>query len=137
MAILNEMVHNARIIPLDGRPHGTLPQWAGDSRGHWEGDTLVVETTNFLRETSLRGSSADTHLVERFRRIDPDTVEYVYTVTDPKTFSQPWTVMMPLRRTDGMLYEYACHEGNYGLVGILAGAREKERQAAEAAKKAD
>jgi len=137
VAILNEMVHNARVIPLDGRPHGTLRQWAGDSRGHWEGDTLVVETTNFLRETSLRGSSADTHLVERFRRIDPDTVMYEFTVTDPRTYTQPWTVMMPLRRTDGVLYEYACHEGNYGIVGILAGAREKERQAAEAAKAAD
>ena len=133
VAILNEMVHNARIIPLGGRPHGKLPQYAGDSRGHWEGDTLVVETTNFLRETSLRGSSANTHLVERFWRIDADTVMYEFTVEDPTSYSRPWTARMPLRRIDGALYEYACHEGNYGLKGILAGARKKEKAAKNAA----
>ena len=129
VVILNEMVHNARIIPIDGRPHGELPQWSGDSRGRWEGETLVVETKNFLRETSLGGSSADTSLVERFRRMDPDTVMYEFTVEDPNNFTRPWTAMMPLRRTDGPLFEYACHEGNIGMAGIMAGARRKDTQA--------
>ena len=128
VVVFNEMVHNARIIPLDGRPHGALRQWSGDSRGRWEGETLVVETRNFLRETSLGGSSRDTHVVERFRRVDPDTVLYEFTVEDPNNFTGPWTAMMPLRRTDGTLFEYACHEGNYGLEGILAGARRKNTQ---------
>jgi hypothetical protein len=127
VVILNEMIHNARIIPTDGRPHGTLRQWAGDSRGRWDGDTLVVDTINFERETSLSGSSASTHLVERFTRVDPDTVAYEFTVTDPTTYTRPWSAMMPLQKTDSLLYEYACHEGNYGLRGILAGARAKER----------
>ena len=128
VVIFNEMVHNARIIPLDGRPHGTLRQWTGDSRGRWEGETLVVETTNFLTETSLRGSSRDTELVERFRRIDPDTVMYEFTVEDPNNYTRPWTVTMPLRRTDGPLFEYACHEGNIGMHGIMAGARRQDTQ---------
>ena len=128
VVVLNEMVHNARIIPLDGRAHGTLPQYAGDSRGRWEGDTLVVDTTGFLRETSLGGSSKDTHLVERFRRVDPDTVMYEFTVEDASSYTRPWTAAMPLRRTDGPLFEYACHEGNIGLGGILAGARKKDIQ---------
>ena len=134
VAIVNEVVHNARIVPLDGRPHGSLRQWTGDSRGHWEGDTLVVETINFLRETSLGGSTADTHLVERFRRIDADAVMYEFTVEDPNSYNRPWTAMMPLRRTDGPLYEYACHEGNIWLYGILAGARNKDTQPAEGAR---
>ncbi|MCY4634170.1 MAG: hypothetical protein OXG04_06630 [Acidobacteria bacterium] len=129
VVILNEMVHNARIIPIDGRPHGELRQWSGDSRGRWEGETLVVETKNFLRETSLGGSSADTYLVERFRRVDPDTVMYEFTVEDPNNFTRPWTATMPLRRTDGTLFEYACHEGNIGMAGIMAGARRKDTQA--------
>ena len=129
VVILNEMVHNARIIPIDGRPHGELRQWSGDSRGRWEGETLVIETKNFLRETSLGGSSADTYLVERFRRMDPDTVMYEFTVEDPNNFTRPWTAMMPLRRTDGPLFEYACHEGNIGMHGIMAGARRKDTQA--------
>ena len=129
VVILNEMVHNARVIPLDGRPHGDLRQWSGDSRGRWEGETLVVETKNFLRETSLGGSSKDTYLVERFRRMDPDTVMYEFTVEDPNNFTRPWTAMMPLRRTDGPLFEYACHEGNIGMHGIMAGARRKDTQA--------
>ena len=123
VVVFNEMVHNTRIIPTDGRPHGKLRQWAGDSRGRWEGDTLVVDTINFLRETSLPGSSADTHLVERFTRVDADTVLYEFTVEDPNSYTRPWTAVMPLRRTDGPLYEYACHEGNYGLYNILAGAK--------------
>ena len=129
VVILNEMVHNARIIPLDGRAHGEIRQWSGDSRGRWEGETLVIETRNFLRETSLGGSSQDTYLVERFRRMDPDTVMYEFTVEDPNNFTRPWTAMMPLRRTDGPLFEYACHEGNIGMAGIMAGARRKDTQA--------
>jgi len=128
VVILNEMVHNARIIPLDGRAHGILPQYSGDSRGHWDGDTLVVETRHFLRETSLGGSSPETVLVERFRRVDPDTVMYEFTVEDPGGFTKPWTALMPFRRTEGPMFEYACHEGNIGLAGILAGARNLETQ---------
>ena len=128
VVILNEMVHNARVVPLDGRPHGALRQYSGDSRGRWEGATLVVETRNFLRETSLGGSSKDTYVVERFRRVDPDTVVYEFTVEDPNGYTAPWTAMMPLRRTDGPLYEYACHEGNIGLAGILTGARNLDTQ---------
>ena len=128
VVILNEMVHNARIVPLDGRPHGRLQQYAGDSRGRWEGETLVVETKRFLRETSLGGSSNSTHLVERFRRIDPDTVMYEFTVEDVNGYTRPWTASMPLRRTDGPLFEYACHEGNIGLAGILTGARNLDTQ---------
>ena len=129
VVILNEMIHNARIIPTDGRPHGTIRQFAGDSRGRWEGDTLVVETTNFLRETSLQGSTADMRLVERFTRVDRDTVKYEFTVSDPNSFTRPWSVVMPLSKTTGLLYEYACHEGNYGLYNIMAGARAKEKEA--------
>ena len=131
VAIVNEMVHNVRIIPLDGRPHGDLRQWSGDSRGHWDGDTLVVETVNFLRETSLGGSSVDTRLTERFWRVDADTVMYEFTVEDPNSYTRPWTAMVPFRKTDGPLYEYACHEGNVGLYGILAGARNKNTQAVD------
>ena len=130
--ILNEMIHNARIIPTDGRPHGVIPQWVGDSRGRWEGETLVVDTVNFKRETSLAGSSGKMHLVERFTRVDPATIRYEYTVTDPTSYTRPWTVVMPLKEADGLIYEYACHEGNYALRGILEGARARER--AEAAK---
>ena len=128
VVILNEMVHNARIIPIDGQPHGDLRQWSGDSRGRWEGETLVIETNKFRGETSLRGSTRDTYLVERFRRVDPDTVVYEFTVEDPNTLTRSWTATMPLRRTDGPLFEYACHEGNVGMHGIMAGARRKNTQ---------
>jgi len=130
VVIFNEMVHNARIIPIDGRPHGAFPQWSGDSRGRWEGDTLVVETINFRRETSLPGSTAATRVIERFTRVDPKTIRYEFTITDPSAYTQPWTAVMPLRAIDELLYEYACHEANYGLVGILRGARFREREAA-------
>ena len=132
VVIQNEMVHNARIIPLESSEHGKLRQWVGDSRGHWDGNTLVVETTNFLRETAARGSSKDSHLVERFTRLDADTVLYEFTFEDPNSFTQPWTAAMPMRRTDGPLFEYACHEGNIGLHGILAGARKLGTQAVSA-----
>src|SRR5580765_5528065 len=97
VVIVNEMVHNARIIPTDGRPHTKLRQWSGDSRGHWEGETLVVETINFRRETSLQGSTAETKVVERFTRVDPKTIDYQFTVTDPTSYTRPWTASMPLR----------------------------------------
>ena len=130
VVLLNEMVHNARIIPLDGSGHGTLPQWTGVSRGHWDGDTLVVETKNFLRETSFRNSSKNLHLVERIRRVDEDTLLYTFTVTDPTTWTAPWTVELPMRQSDLPIFEYACHEGNYGMDGTLTGARAVERRAA-------
>ena len=134
VVIQNEMVHNARIIPIDGREHGSLRQWVGDSRGHWEGETLVVETTNFLRETAARGSSEDSLLVERFRRIDSDTLMYEFTFEDKNNFTRPWTAAMPLRRTDGPLFEYACHEGNIGMHGIMAGARNLDTQAVDSSR---
>jgi hypothetical protein len=125
VVILNEMVHNARVIPLDERSHLPvhLRQWVGDSRARWEGDTLVVETTNFLRETSLRGSSANLHLVERFRRVEADTLLYEFTVSDPTSWAAPWTAQVLMTKTDQPLYEYACHEGNYSMPSSLSGAR--------------
>ena len=130
VAIQVEMIHDTRIIPLDGSAHlpDDVRQWMGDSRGHWEGNTLVVETTNFLRETSFTGSSANLHLLERFRRVDADTLLYEFTVTDPLTFVGPWTAQIPMKKSDGALFEYACHEGNYSLFNILSGARYQERR---------
>ena len=111
--ILNEMVHSARIVPLDRRPHlsSEIRQLVGDSRGHWDGDTLVVESTNFLRETGFTGSGANLHLVERFTRADADTLVYEFTVEEPENFTQPWTAMIPMRRNGEPMFEYACHEG--------------------------
>ena len=129
VVIVTEMVHNARIIPTDGRPHTTLRQWSGDSRGHWEGDTLVVETINFRRETSLQGSTADTRVVERFTRMDANTLKYEFTVSDPNSYTRPWSAMLPLSKIPGPIFEYGCHEGNYALPNILAGARAQEKQA--------
>lgn len=123
VVLLNEMVHNARIVPLDERPHGTLRQWTGDSRGRWEDDTLVIDTTNFLRETSFRGSSPNLHLVERLTRVDAETLLYEFTVDDPTTWTQAWSAEVPMRKSDVSLFEYACHEGNYGMAGTLSGAR--------------
>ena len=129
VVLVNEHIHNTRIIPVDGRPHGNVRQWVGDSRGRWDGDTLVIETKNFQRETNFAGSSQDTLLVERFRRVDPDTLMYEFTIEDPNNYTRSWTAMIPLRRTDGPLFEYACHEGNYGMFGIMAGARNLNTQA--------
>jgi len=128
VAIVTEMMHEVRVIPLDQRPHvGTdIRMWSGDSRGWWEGQTLVVETRNFNDQKRFRGASAHMHLVERFTRLDADTIEYRLTVTDPVTFTQPWTLVNGLWRADGGIYEVACHEGNIGLRGILAGARVQE-----------
>ena len=131
VVLVNEHIHNTRIIPVDGRPHGNIRQWVGDSRGRWDGETLVIETKNFQRETNFAGSSKDTLLVERFRRVDPDTLMYEFTIEDPNNYTRSWTAMIPLRRTDGPLFEYACHEGNYGMVGIMAGARNLNTQAVE------
>jgi hypothetical protein len=136
VALLNEMVHTVRIIPLDGRPHGTERQWVGDSRGHWEGDTLVVETVNFMPEgtgtAGLRGRTDENmRLTERFRRKDADTLLYQFTVDDPTIWTRPWTAVVPMTKADGYIYEYACHEGNYGMVGILKGARAEEQAAAK------
>ncbi len=130
VTILNEMVHNARVIPIGDTASPPFPQYSGISRGHWEGETLVIETTQF-RGGSSGLTSPNMHLIERLTRVDPDTVAYEYTVTDPTVYTAPYTVMMPFRRTDGPLFEYACHEGNIGLYGILAGARELERQGRE------
>jgi hypothetical protein len=129
VALLTEMIHTTRIVPLDGRPRlpDGIRQWSGDSRGHWEGDTLVVETSNFNDERRWRGSSKNMKLIERFTRVDADTLEYTYTVTDPETWTRPWTASIPLRRSDLPLYEYACHEGNYSMPNILSGQRAVDR----------
>lgn len=135
--ILFEMAHDTRIIPMDSRPHVSrnIRQWTGDSRGHWEGDTLVIETTNFNGKNPLRGSSENLRVVERFTRVDADTIQYKFTVEDESTWTRPWTGEIPLRKTIGPLFEHACHEGNYGLYNTLVGARLEEKKAAEDAAK--
>lgn len=132
-----EMVHEVRRIPVDGSPHlpTNIRQWIGDSRGHWEGDTLVIDTTNFTGLTRFRGADENLHLVERLTLTDPDTLLYRFTVDDPTAFIKPWTGEIPMVRTEGPLYEYACNEGNSGLAGILSAARADERAAAAATKK--
>jgi hypothetical protein len=130
VAIVIEMIHDVRIIPLDGRPHleGGVRQWMGDSRGHWDGNTLVVDTTNFNGKSRFRGSDENLHLTERFTRVNPDTVLYEFTVDDPTAFTQPWTAQIPMTKAKGPVFEYACHEGNYAMVDILAGARAAEKR---------
>jgi hypothetical protein len=142
--LVNEMAHDARVIPLDGRPHlpPNVRQWMGDARGHWEGNTLVIETTNFLGDKNgigLNGGgtphSADMVLTEKWTRTSPDLMEYTATINDPKTWVRPWTIRMPLRlNPEFPLYEYACHEGNYAMFNMLKGARADEKAAEEAAK---
>ena len=137
VVILNEMVHDVRVIPLDGRPRlpDSVRQWAGSSRGHWEGDTLVVETTNMTDKTgsfdpgatSSIGTGLTVTLTERFSRLDENTLLYEYTVDDPVIFTRDFTVAVPMRRTEEPMFEYACHEGNYGLWNILRGARVAEQ----------
>jgi hypothetical protein len=134
VVVFQELIHEPRIIPLDGRPHlpqGTT-QWLGDSRGRWEGDTLVVETTNFDPRTNFQGSRDTLRLVERYRPRDANSLDYEFTIDDPKTFTRQWTAARPMRRqTDGIsVFEYACHEGNYAMTGILRGARAEDRAAA-------
>lgn len=136
IVIVSEMIHDARIIPinspLDGRPGlpNNVRQWLGDSNGHWEGDTLVVETTNFTNKTAFRGASENLHLTERFTRVDENTLLYDFTVDDPASFTRPWKVELPLWKNPELIYEYACHEGNSGMAGILTGARTAEKEAA-------
>ena len=131
VAIVTEMMHETRIVRLDSRPHinSAVQTWSGDSRGWWEGQTLVVETTNFNDRKLFQGATSQLHLLERFTRLDADTIEYRLTVTDPLTFKRPWTLVNGLRRAEGGIYEVACHEGNIGLRGILAGARAQEVRA--------
>lgn len=140
LVIFNEMVHSARVVPLDGRPHGTVRQWLGDSRGHWEASALVVDTIGFTNNgTGTIGLRVATnehlHLTERFVRRDANTMIYEFTVDDPTIWTRPWTASVPMTKTEEPIYEYACHEGNYGMQGILAGARADEKAAEEAAKK--
>jgi hypothetical protein len=127
-----ETIHDARVISIDGRPHLSerIPQWLGDSRGRWEGDTLVVDTKGFSPKSSFLGSSNGLHLVERFARIGADTLQYDVTMSDPTTWTRPWTARIHFKRTNEPLLEYACHEGNLGMFGILSGARKMEAQPA-------
>lgn len=131
VVIFTEMIHDARIVPLDGRPHAptSVRSWMGDSRGRWEGDTLVVETTNFSDKATFRGSGVNLRVVERFERVSADTINYQFTVDDPSTWTRPWTVTFPLVKSDELIYEYACHEGNYGLLNILKNARAEDKAA--------
>lgn len=129
--IFNEMIHESRIVPIDGRPHlpADVAQWTGDSRGYWDGDTLVVETINFTDKTqSFRGTgiAKNMHLIERFTRVSDEKVEYEFTVNDSQAFVAPVTVLVPMLRMEEEIYEYACHEGNYGMVNILRGQRVEE-----------
>src|SRR5262245_61437658 len=133
VVFLSEMAHDARIIPLDGRSHvdKNIRLWNGDPRGHWESDTLVVESTNFSNKSDFRGSGESLKLVEKFTRVGPDTLNYEVTVNDPTVWTKPWTAMIPLRRTDDLIYEYACHEGNFrSMEGVLRGSRVLEKEAA-------
>jgi len=119
IAIVHEMIHETRVVPLDGRDFSGIPSFMGESLGHWEGDTLVVETRNFNGLTPYRGSTADLVVTERFRRTQHNTIDFTMTLSDPNTWTSPWTVAYTMRPTDGYLYEYACHEGNRGLQNIL------------------
>jgi len=132
VAIQIEMLGGARVIPTDGRPHlnQSIRQWMGHSVAKWEGDTLVVDTTNFTDKVLYRGAAENLHLIERFTRVGPGQIDYRVTVIDPTTFTKQWTVAIPYQDTGEDLFEYACHEGNYGMEGILSGAREEERAAA-------
>ncbi len=149
VVILYEMIHDARIIPLDGRPHvpGSIRLWMGDARGRWEGDTLVVETSNFHDRGWIAssaaagrmkgiGTSEALHVVERFTRVDADTIHWEVAIEDPEVYTKPWRVAMPLsRNSDYHIFEYACHEGNYAVANILRGARGQEQASVEASKK--
>jgi len=127
----SEMIHDSRVIPLDGSPHiaDGIRQWHGDARAHWDGDTLVIETRNFSPKSSYRGSSDNLYLVERFTRVGPEALNYEITISDPTVWTQSWTAMAPLTMSEDAVYEYACHEGNIGMAGILSGTRAEERNA--------
>ena len=137
VAITHEMIHETRVIPVDGRPHvgQGIRQYLGDARGRWEGNTLVVEVTNFSDKTDFRGSRDTLRLVERFTRVAADALTYTVTIDDPKTFTKPWTIGVPFREDEGQteIFEYACHEGNYAMRNILSGARADEKAAGELA----
>jgi hypothetical protein len=135
--ILTEMIHDVRVIPLDGRPAppSSVKQWTGVSRGRWEGNTLVVETTNYNVKNPFRGASEQLKITERFTRLAADQIQYRFTVEDPATWARPWTAEMTMAKTNGPIFEFACHESNYGIANILAGARADEKRAAEAAAK--
>jgi hypothetical protein len=130
VAILQEMIHDLRMVPTDGSAHlpENMRQLMGDSRGHWEGDTLVVDTTNFTDKTAFRGSSQNLHVVERFRRLDADTLLYQFTLDDPSTWTRPWSGELLMTKVDGPIFEYACHEGNYGMANNLSGSRAEEKK---------
>jgi hypothetical protein len=134
VVVRNEMVHAARLIPIDAspRPHvgEKIRMWSGDSRGHWEGNTLIVETTNFNDKIRYRNSTRAVTVVERFTRTDADTIDYRFTVDDPTTWTRPWTAAIPLWKVPGPIYEYGCHEGNYGLPNILRAQRVEDAKAA-------
>lgn len=125
VVIFHEMIHEARVIPLDGSPHppANIRFWTGDARGRWEGDTLVVDSTNFSEKSNFRGASENLHLVERFSRVTPEMIRYTFTVEDPTTFTKPWSAELPMMRMASPIIEYACNEGNYAMSGILSGAR--------------
>ena len=132
VVIFQEHIHDVRVIPIDGRSHldDGVRQWLGDSRGHWEGETLVVETTNFHDKALIRGFNGDLgeslRVIERFTRVNADSIDYQFTVIDPTTWTRPWSGSLPMTRTEGLVYEYACHEGNRGMLNLLAGARVEE-----------
>ena len=130
--IRTEMIHDVRVIPLDGRPQlpSTVQNWLGDSSGHWEGDTLVIDTTNYKPQSFMSSSSEQLHVTERLTRTGPESLKYEITINDPGTWTKPWSLMIPLQRTSEQIYEYACQEGNIGLAGILSGTRAEERAAA-------
>jgi hypothetical protein len=131
IAINTERIHDTRIIRMDGTPHvaKNVKLWLGDSRGRWEGDTLVIDTTNFTAGSSVRGADENLHLTERFTRVSPTKINYEFTIDDPTVWTKPWTAMIPLSQSKDQIYEYACHEGNYALPGVLGGARVKEKGA--------
>jgi hypothetical protein len=135
VAITSEVIHETRIIPLDGRPHASraIRNYLGDSRGHWDGETLVIDTTNYNGKRQIQGSGPDMRLTERFTRTSPDTLRYEFTVDDPATYTRPWTVRMELTPRSQLL-EYACHEGNYSVANMLSGSRADEKRAADQTK---
>lgn len=139
VVVLYEWFHDARVIPTDGRPPVGHAQMSGNSRGHWEGNTLVVETTNYNEKTELRfplqlEGYQNNRATERFTRVDADTIDYRFTIDDPTVYTRPWTALLPLARTEGRLYEYACHEGNHAMVNMLKGARQADADAAKGKK---
>jgi len=131
VVFMHEMIHDARVVPITGQAHldDAVRQLHGDSRGHWEGDTLVIETTNYSTDASFQGASDGLHMVERLTRVGPVTLNYEVTITDPTVWTKPWTALIPLMHSAEPLFEYACHEGNIGMAGILSGHRAEERAA--------